>query len=270
MLRQANTSGAVLCGAALFVCGIASASAAPVAPATLLPALDVYVDALVAGHAAASCAPAKSPVYDEVAWGKAKAILVASLWAGGFPIDFVRTASQRLDAAAAAAKPNCSDPALAGELGWPDRDGWVEVVEQGLKGMELAVVADPVDPKTWSDIKDLVAKAVPGEKRLLDCVAVSYPETLPAMVHDWAAMLGKTGAALAAAGVPRDELSALLSSADVGQLWHRVAPQGEAELRDSCTKDAAFQASLANFGFGGLGGEIEKLLPAPASDNGGN
>lgn len=264
--------GAVLCGAALFL-GIAPAVADPIAPASLLPALDVYVDALAAGHAAALACGGVQPASkaDEAGWTKAKAIFIASLWANGFPIDFVRTATQRLDAQPAS-KPNCAhpDPALAGELGWPSQAGWVEVIEYAFKGMDLPVVADPVPPATWTTIKGMIAKVLPDEKRLLDCVAVRYPETLPAMVHDWDAMIVKIGGSLVAVGLPRDEVSATLSSAEANQLWHRAPTDAEAELRDSCAKDQAVEANLANFGFGGLGAAIDKLLPAASSDSGSN
>jgi hypothetical protein len=261
-----NSAGAVLLGAAL-VLSSGPARAAPVAPAALVPALDVYIDALVAGHSAAgACAPATSPARDEAAWVKGKAILVASLWANGFPVDFVRTATQRLDAPpAAATKPNCADPALAGELGWPDQSGWVEVMTAGLKGMSLSVVAEPVEASTWAGIKGLIAKLLPDEKRLLDCNAVMYPETLPSLVHDWDEMIGKIGVALAAAGLPRDEVGAALGGAEANQLWHRVAADAEAALRDSCRGDKAVEAALANFGYGGLATEVEKLLPKAAS-----
>ena len=167
MRRQQQRFGAVLWGAALLL-GIAPAVASPLAPVSLLPALDVYVDALAAGHnAALACAAVWPPMkVTEAGWTQARSILVATLWANDFPIDFVRTATQRLDAPPGA-KPDCThiDPALAGQLGWPG---------------------------------------------------------------------------------------------------------AEAELRDSCLKDQAVQANLANFGFGGLGAAIDKLLPAASSDGGSN
>ena len=273
MSRRQFTLGAVLCGAALLF-GIAPATAAPIAPVSLLPALDVYIDALVAGHNAALACSAQWPAMkaNEAGWAQAKPILIATLWANDFPIDFVRTATQRLDAAPPAPKPDCKniDPALAGQLGWPSSAGWVEVIESSLKGMDLTVITDPIPPATWTAIKDLVAKALPGEKRLLDCVAVMYPETLPQNVHDWDEMIIKIGGDLAGTGLPRDEISATLSGAETNQIWHRVAPDGEAELRDSCRNDKTVQQTLANFGFTGLASEIEKLLPAASSDSGSN
>jgi len=265
--------GAVLCGAALLFAAM-PAAAAPIAPLSLLPALDVYIDALVSGHNAALACSSVWPAMkaNEAGWAEAKPILIATLWANDFPIDFVRTATQRLYAPPPAAKPDCAhiDPALAGSLGWPSSAGWVEVIEEGLKGMDLTVITNPIAPVTWNDIKGMIAKVLPDEKRLLDCVAVMYPETLPQNVHDWDEMLVKLGGDLVGTGLPRDEISATLSAAEANQLWHRVAPDGEAELRDSCRNDKTVQQSLANFGFTGVASEIEKLLPAASSDSGSN
>src|SRR5579863_8413573 len=103
---------------------------------------------------------------------QAKAIFIASLWAHDFPVDFVRTATDRLDAAAPATKPECAHPdrAIGGELGWPSTAGWVEVIKQGLGGMDLPIIDQPVAPATWTTIKGMIAKVLPDEKRLLDCV----------------------------------------------------------------------------------------------------
>jgi hypothetical protein len=266
---------AAVAGVALFVSAALPAAAAPINPASLVPALDAYVDALAAGHVAAlACATAWPPMkVNEAGWTKAKATFIATLWANDFPIDFVRTVTQRLDAPPPATKPDCAHPglAIAAELGLPSAVGWVEAVQNAFNGLDLMVIADPIAPDTWTAIKGMIAKALPDEKRLLDCVAVRYPWELPALVHDWDAMLGKIAGSLGGTGLPRDEIGATLSSAEANQLWHRAAPDVEAELRNSCAKDQSVEASLANFSFRGLDAAIDKLLPAaPSSDSGSN
>ena len=258
---------AALCGAALFSGGPAPAAA--INPAALVPALDVYVDAVVAGHAAASCAGPKSPAADAKGWAAATAMFVATLWANGFPIDFVRTVTVRLAAPPPSGKPACGDPALAGELAGASREGWVAAMRRPLAAMDLTIVAHPVDAATWNRIKALISQRSGEQKRLLDCVAVSSPEVLPAVVHDWDQMLGELRTRLDAAGVPRDETSAALSAGDANALWHRVAPAGEAELRDSCRKDKGWQNRLHMLQFLGLKADVEKLLPGADGTGGG-
>lgn len=251
---------AVLVGAALLACSPAIAD--PIAPTALVPALDVYVDSVVAGHLAAPvCAPAKSPARDEAAWAKAKAIFVATLWANDFPIDFVRTVGQRLDAKAAGSKPDCTNPALKGELGDAENGGWVDALETPLKGMDLKLVVAPLPADAWNQMKVMIGKAAASQTRLFDCVAVSEPGLLPAAVHDWDQMIIGLGASLMAAGVPRDELSATLSVVRADTLWHRAAPDTEAELRDSCAKDPSWQNRFSSMAFLGLKGDLEKMLP---------
>jgi hypothetical protein len=241
----------------------APALADPIAPAALLPALDVYIDSVALGHAAAAaCAPAKSPARDEGAWQKGKAVFVATLWANGFPIDFVRTASRRLDAAAGGAKPSCTDPAVVTALADPAQQGWEKAMQRPLAGADLKIVTQPVAPAVWQQIRTAIGKEAEAQKRLFDCVAVSEPELLPAVVHDWNRMIAEIGDSLMGTGLARDEVSSALSAADANALWHRTAPDAEAELRDSCAKDMSWQNRLNGLAFLGLKAQVAGLLPA--------
>ena len=264
MRQQLCKIGAALAGAALLVCA-GPALADPIQPGSLVPALDVYVDAVAAGHAAAaSCAAAKSPARDAADWEQAKAMFVATLWASGFPVTFARTAGQRLDAAPAG-KVNCTDPALAGSLAAAEREGWVKAMQHPLLGMDLKIIDHPVSAEGWNRIKAAFASEISAQKRLFDCVAVTYPELLPAAVHDWDQMLAQIGSKLSGAGLPRDEVAAQLSTAEANSLWHRVAPDAEAGLRDSCAKETAWNERLSMLQYLRLQDEVDKLLPAAAS-----
>ncbi|HTJ57780.1 MAG TPA: hypothetical protein VL418_09495 [Devosiaceae bacterium] len=244
------------------------ALAAPIAPGALVPALDVFVDAIADGHTVAACAPAKSPARDEANWASAKAVLVATLWASGFPIDFVRTVGQRLDASVPSAKPDCSNPVLLGDLALASADGWVKAVERPLAGMDLKIIDNPLSPTAWAAIKADFAKETTGQQRMLSCIAVIDPAGLPQVVHDWDQMILGIGQKLVDAGLPRDEVSAQLSAAEANSIWHRVAPDAEAELRDSCVKDKVWFTRFTQFDYSALTGQVDKLL-APASAGGG-
>jgi hypothetical protein len=269
-LRAGRFATVLMCGTVLSVGASGTSGADPASPSSLLPALDVYIDAVVAGHAAAACAGPKSPVANKANWEKAKAIFVATLWANDFPIVFVRTAQKSLDAPLPKAPPDCSNPALDGELGSASQEGWVAALETPLKGMDLTIITQPVDPAVWSRIKNLIVEDSAAEKRLLDCVAVTEPDELPGLVDDWDQMIGRIGQNFVAVGLPRDEVSSALSAADANTLWHRAAPDAEAELRDSCQKDKSWQTRLDHMTFLTLGPAVDKLLPPappPASGN---
>ena len=260
--------GAGPLGAALLAfTALVPAEADPIAPAALVPALNVYVDALVAGHGVAEvCADANSPARDEAGWVKARAVFLATLWANGFPSDFVNDATKRLDAPAPTATPDCNGEAVFAEFGDADHEGWVKDVGHGISGMELTAIAEPVSSEQWQAIQDAIAKELPLQKRGLDCVAVAMPDLIVVAVHDWDAMLVKMGGELVAAGLPRDQVTAPLSAAEANSLWKRAAPDAAAALAVSCAADKAWSDRFFNLESFALGDTVEKLLPASPSD----
>lgn len=232
----------------------------------MVPALDVFVDSMVAGHnGALSCAEPGSRARNEQEWQSARASFVATLWANGFPADFVTGADRRL-AAPAVAVP-CADPDALG-FGTADHEGWRKAFGYAVGAMDLAVVAQPVPGEAWRQIRSLIADELPHQARLLECIAVVYPYAMPAMVHDWDAMIVKIGGRLVGAGLPRDEISAALGNAEANALWHRAPPDKVADLATSCRADQDWQNRFAAFTFLALGGHIDSLLPQPADSDG--
>jgi hypothetical protein len=262
---------AALLGAAFFVCGSVAAQADPVTPTALVPALYMYIDTLVELHAAPAVCPHDRPAADYVGnWQQAEGIFLSTLWANDFPTDFVRSATTRLDAPPATIKVNCADRAAAAYLSNPSQADWVAIIKPTLAGIELDVIATPVDPKVWAAIKDTIAKALPGQKHLLDCVAVSETILLPSVVHEWDGMLARLAAELFPTGLPRDEITAALGAAEANALWHRAAPDEVAGLRDACGKDLGWWTEFHAVGFPGLRADVEKLLPAAMPTSAGN
>jgi hypothetical protein len=247
------------------------AAAAPIDPSALVPALDLYVDDVIAGHAASSCAGAKSAAANEGDWHKATAVFIATLWANGFPINFVRTAQQRFDAAQPAKQPNCKDPALLSDLGYASQVGWVQALQTPLADMQLTVVTQPVAAPTWSTIKTMIDADAKAQKRLFACLAVTYTMELPGEIVAWDQMISGLSVRLVEAGLPRDEVASELSAVDGASLWHRAPPDTEAGLRDSCMKDRSWQNRQETLGTGALAANVEKLLPPlpVASDDAG-
>ena len=254
---------------AAFLALPAPSRADPIAPASLVPALQLYADSLALGHAAATaCADAGFVAVNDEQWSNARDMLVATLWANGFAADTVRDLTRRLDAPAPAAKPDCADPAVLDSFARPEQEGWMMAVANTILGMDLAAIPRPVSAGQWQAIKDAIAADLPRETRMLDCIAVTYPEVLPVAVHDWDAMIVATGGKLVAAGLPHDEIGAVLSAAEANSLWHRVAPGSESALRASCAGDKTWTGWMSNLeGFAGtLGADIDKLLPKPPGD----
>lgn len=248
------------------------AAAARTDPSELVPALDLYVDDVIAGYVAASCAGPKSLAANADDWHKATAEFVATLWANDFPINFVRTAQQRFDGATAAKDPNCKDPALLSDLAYAAQVGWVKALEKPLQGMGLAIVTQPVGADSWAAVKTMIDNDLKAQKRLFACLAVTYTMELPGEIAGWDQMIHDLGIRLRAAGLPRDEVAAELSAANAASLWHRAPPNTEAGLRDSCAKDRSWADRQASLESRSLLSRVEKLLPplpaAPADDAG--
>jgi hypothetical protein len=245
----------------------AQAAMTSVTPGAMAPALGVYVDALVRAHAAAlACAAPNSPVRDDTAWVRAKAVFIATLWANGFSPDFIKEAGARLDGPQPGAKPDCKDPVATSDLDFVEGSGWGKEIERVFSSIELTAIAAPVSAGQWQAIKDAVAAELPAEKRLLECTAVALPTLMPNVVHDWDDMLAKVAGKLIAAGLPRDEISALIGSAEANVLWRRPPADAVAALATSCAGDEAWSRRLYNFEFLGLGSDVDKLLPHPAAD----
>ncbi len=239
-----------------------------VAPSALAPALGVYVDGLIADRAAAiACTGPDAPGRDDAAWSRAKAVFIASLWANGFAAEFVKEVTARLDAPLPAVKPDCGNADTQNELAVIGNGGWGKEVARVFSSIGLSAVATPVSPQQWQAIRDSVAADLPAQKRLFECVAVSTPSLMPTVVHDWDEMLGKTAARLVAAGLPREEVGALIGSAEANVLWHRGPAEAAPALAASCAKDEAWNRRLYNLEFLSLGFDIEKLLPSQPDDN---
>jgi hypothetical protein len=248
------------------------AFAAPIDPSELVPALDLYVDDVIAGYAAASCAGPKSPAASADDWHKATSEFIATLWANGFPINFVRTAQQRFNGATAAKDPNCKDPALLSDLAYASQVGWVKALEDPLEGMRLTIVTQPVSAATWGAVKKLIDDDLKAQKRLFACLAVTYTMELPGEIAGWDQTIQDLDRRLVAAGLPRDEVASELSAADAAGLWHRAPPNTEAGLRDSCAKDRSWASRQTSLESRSLTSRVEQLLPplpTPPDDDAG-
>jgi hypothetical protein len=238
-----------------------------VTPAALQPAIGVYVDAIVGDRAAAlACARADSAARDDAAWGRARSVFVATLWANGFAPDFIKAMAARLDAPPVPAKAACSDESVESDLGFVEKSGWEKEIARLFSGLDIAVIPIPVTPSQWQAVRNAIEADLPAQKRMLECIAVTYPSMMPVTVHDWDEMLAKLGARLVASGLPHDEITAVITQAEANTLWHRAEPAAVAALRASCASDGAWSRRLFNFEFASLGADIAKLLPAPAED----
>jgi hypothetical protein len=254
-------SSAVL--AAAFTAFSPQAQADDIPPSQYIPVLDFYADSLVTARSiAAVCAPSSSPARDDKAWEEAAAILVASLWADGFPADFVKSVKARLDHPVIPAKIDCDSGSKIDQLAGSENDGWVQRVKGMLKSTGLRAVEAPVSDAQWKEIKAAIEGDLPAQAKLFDCVGAFGFGLLPTLIHDWNRMLIEVGQKLVAAGLPRDEVSAELNAADANHLWHKPDAAGLASLRRSCKEDQSWYERFSAMSYAVIIAEVDKRLPA--------
>jgi hypothetical protein len=239
------------------------ARADDVPPVQYVPVLDFYVDSLVTARSiAAVCAPANSSARDDKAWSEAEAILVASLWADGFPADFVKSVKARLDRPVIPAKIDCVSGSKIDQLAGSENDGWVQRVKGMLKSTGLRVIEAPVSDAQWKEIKAVIEGDLPAQAKLFDCVGAFGFGLLPTLIHDWNGMLIEVRQKLVAAGLPRDEVSAELNAADANNLWHKPDAVALASLRRSCKEDQSWYERFSTMSYAVISAEVDKRLPA--------
>ncbi|TGQ74721.1 hypothetical protein EN829_005820 [Mesorhizobium sp. M00.F.Ca.ET.186.01.1.1] len=258
---QVLSSGIVAAGLAV---SSLQARADDVPSVQYVPVLDFYVDSLVTARSmAAVCEPANSPARDDKAWSEAGAILVASLWADGFPADFVKSVKARFDRPLAPAKIDCTSDSNIDEIAGSGKEGWVQLINEMLKGTGLRAIKVPVSDAQWKEIKAAIEGDLPAQTKLFDCVGAVGFGLLPTLIHDWNGMLIDVGQKLVAAGLPRDEVSEELNAADANHLWHKPDGAALASLRRSCKEDKSWYDRLATMSYAGISAEVDKRLPAP-------
>ena len=87
------------------LCAISPAQAQQLQPQAYVPALQVFVDGLVAERQlAVRCAGEDAAAGLEADWAKTVGVVVATLWANNYPDDFVRSAQASLGRGCGAGK----------------------------------------------------------------------------------------------------------------------------------------------------------------------
>jgi hypothetical protein len=261
MSRAGERKCLAVAGGLLALLAASPAVADPIVPAALVPALTVYVDSLARGHAAApACTPEDSPARDEADWAEAKRVFIATLWANGYPADFITDVTARLDAPPADGKPDCTDPGLGADLAAAAESGWRKEIHRVLGALDLQVVEKPVPRDRWARIKGIIADELPLQAREFNCLAAVEPGVLPVVLHGWDEMIVKLGGVLAGAGVPRPEIIAALGGAEANILWKPASADALPALRTSCTDDPSWSDRFTSFRDLGLGGAVERML----------
>lgn len=217
--------------------GTRSASGQTLSPQTWAGTLEVFLDGL-ADHRRAhhECRPEKVAEGEAEAWAQARAVIVATLWANGFPADFVESAEARLDAPGR--EPDCSSEILRDWLDLvPEEDGWTVVATEALDSVRLRVIGNPPPPERWAAVQAAFAEELPAKSRAMACLAALEPLDLPHIAGPWNAYLVEIGQSLVTAGYPRAAVVAEIEAAEANALLQAALSGDRDALRLSCEED---------------------------------
>ena len=246
------------------LCGAGPVLAQQAAPSTYVPAVRVFVGEMVRAHLLAlRCADeARRPGGKFYEWDETRATLVASLWANGYPDDFVREIDTHMSIQAKQAP--CDDAAMEAYRASGVAGGTLKWVNFGFAGIGLVIVEPPAEG-SWDKIVAAFAEQNALQSRKLACFAVVKPLSLPNLVGSWSQMLQTLGPELIEHGYPRPDVAAQIEAADPNLLWQPVAEEGRAALTEDCGKDQAWLDGPMDMGQDPpqLQRDIEALLPAP-------
>ena len=197
------------------------------------PVLRFFVDELVRVHLLAlRCADeTRRPGGELYDWDETRATLVASLWASGYPEDFVREIETRLSIQVKQAA--CDDAGLedyraarieSGTLGWAT----TYLADTGM------VIVEPPAEGSWDKIVEAFAQRSAEQQRELVCLGATNPRELPNSVGRWQQALIGLSNDIAARGYPRPDVIAQVEAADANRLWQPAAEADLAALREDC------------------------------------
>jgi hypothetical protein len=250
---------AVGCLAVVGLSAPASAFERVLSDQALAAAIDVYVDGVVAAHAIELACTGSA---DGARWAEGGRALVATLWANGLPVASVHDVERRLTAPSATggAAPDCNDPDITAKMKYIGGTGWPALHRLMEDGVGLAPVATPPTDGQFAAVKAAFAREVPAEARMLACIAVTDGSVFPFALSDWMTTLLATAKAMVAAGLPRDEVGALLDSADPLKLWRKASAAEADDLRKACRSDQTWSNRFYMMETGRLRFDIEKVL----------
>jgi hypothetical protein len=240
--------------------GVGPGKAQQIAPETYVPMIGVYVDALVEEHLLAlRCAPETmrpgGRLYD---WDQARATLVASLSAGGYPDDLVRDVDRRMSVQAKQAP--CDEAAAAKYEQSPIATGTLQWTERLLGALGVAIVTPP-DKASWDRIAAVFEEQRKLQAREFACMAVTSPLDMPVPMAQWNQMIIAVGETLIARGYPKADVVAEIEAGDPNRLWQRVAEDERQALIADCEKDDDWAKRYYEYRSGTLQRDIEALLP---------
>lgn len=232
----------------------AAAEDAPLSGPDLATVMTAYAEAAVElRDIYAACTPTAPGGWDEGA-----ALLVESLRAAGLDYKSLAAIASAMVAAPGGRPVDCKAPAHALRVGLPEGSDWPAYHRSVLESAGLEVVVAAAGDERLAAAGAVVAKALPPQARMLECLSLLDPRGFVFAYGDWDRLVARVGGLFAAAGYAPHVYGPILEPAAAGRLFQ--APADRAAAAAACAADQDWFERYSTMAGFSLAGDVETAL----------
>jgi len=252
--KERQVATAVLLAAWIWLPAPAVAQNAPLAGPDLATVMTAYAESVVElRDISAACAPTAPGGWDEGA-----ALLVESLRAAGLDGPTVATIAARLASELDRKPVDCDAPEHGLRAGVTDGSDWPAFHRSVLEAAGLKVVLPAAGDDRLAAAAAAVAKALPLQARMLECLSLLDPRGFVLAYGDWDRLVGQAAGHFAAAGYAAHAYAPILEPAAAGILFK--APTDRDAAAAACAADQAWFERYSIMAWYTLAGDVEAAL----------
>ena len=192
-------------------------------------------------------------------WDEGAALLVESLRAGGLDGNSLAAIASAMATAAGDGPVDCKAPAHTLRAGLAEGSDWPAYHRSVLEtaGLPVIVPAAAGDERLAA-AGAVVAKALPPQARMLECLSLLDPRGFVLAYGDWDRLVAQVGGQFAAAGYAPHVYGPILEPATAGRLF--AAPADRATAADDCSADRDWFERYSIMAWFALAGDVETAL----------
>jgi hypothetical protein len=166
-------------------------------------------------------------------WQEGAAMLVATARQAGLTESDVAGFERKLGSGkVGAADYDCAGDIARLRLGETRAADWLEYHKAAIAHIGIEIVMPGVgDDARLKALRAVFARHIPGQSRLLNCMALTEPQFFPTAYADWEGLLGKAAAKIAAVGYDAATVAAIVEPARSANLMTAPADR-QAALAD--------------------------------------
>lgn len=218
--------------------------------------MTAYVEAVIDMRAAyETCAPAdKRPG----AWDEGSGLLVASLKGAGLDPTLGAGLAARLAAPVAPFSGDCAGEQLMLYAGVPAGASWIDYHREVLGRNGIRVIDPAAQDARLDAVREVVADALPKQRRMLVCISLFDPQNFLVSYTDWNKLVVKAAQALISEGFGQDQYGSFLDAAQSRLLF--VPPTDRAVAAAECMANQDWMDRFATFAWYTFATDIEAAV----------